>query len=98
MDNKSDNLKDKLNMDEEAIASKEQLLSERMKRLEAMEQDIKQKEKQMKDKEKAKKQVLLRLAPSLWEELAAWAEDEYRSINSQIEFLLAECVRKRKKL
>ncbi len=45
MDNKSDNLKDKLNMDEEAIASKEQLLSERMKRLEAMEQDIKQKEK-----------------------------------------------------
>ena len=98
MDKKPDNIKDKLNMDEDTIALKEQLLSERMKRLEAMEQDIKQKEKQMKDKEKAKKQVLLRLAPSLWEELAAWAEDEYRSINSQIEFLLAECVKRRKKL
>ncbi|MBE5943681.1 MAG: Arc family DNA-binding protein [Lachnospiraceae bacterium] len=50
----------------------------------------------MKEKEKAKKQVLLRLAPSLWEDLAKWADDDYRSINSQIEFLLAEAVRKRK--
>ena len=46
--------------------------------------------------EKAKKQILLRLAPPLWEDLAAWAEEDYRSINSQIEYLLAECVRKRK--
>ncbi|MCI8564346.1 MAG: Arc family DNA-binding protein [Lachnospiraceae bacterium] len=51
----------------------------------------------MKEKEKAKKQVLLRLAPTLWQELARWAEEDYRSINGQIEFLLAEAVRKRKK-
>ena len=51
----------------------------------------------MKIKEKAKKQILLRLAPTLWEELAAWAEEDYRSINGQIEYLLAECVRKHKK-
>lgn len=89
-------MENKSNINEETIASKEQLLSERIKRLEAMEEEIKQKEKQAKEKEKAKKQVLLRLAPSLWEELARWAEDDYRSINSQIEFLLAECVRKRK--
>lgn len=44
-----------------------------------------------------KKQVLLRLSPTLWKELAAWAEDEFRSINGQIEYLLTECVRKRKK-
>ena len=49
------------------------------------------------DKEKSKKQVLLRLSPSLWNELAAWAEDDFRSINGQIEYLLTECVKKRKK-
>ncbi len=48
--------------------------------------------------EKDKKQILLRISPSLWKELAAWAEDDFRSINGQIEFLLTEAVRKRKKL
>lgn len=51
----------------------------------------------MNDKDKTKKQVLLRLSPSLWKELAAWAEDDFRSINGQIEYLLTECVRQRKK-
>lgn len=48
-------------------------------------------------REKAKKQVLLRLSPKLWNELADWAEDDFRSINGQIEYLLTECVKKRKK-
>ncbi|MGB4407259.1 MAG: Arc family DNA-binding protein [Sphaerochaeta sp.] len=52
----------------------------------------------MVSKEKDKKQVLLRLSSSLWKELAAWAEEDFRSINGQIEFLLTESVRKRKKL
>ena len=43
-----------------------------------------------------KKQILLRLSPSLHNELAAWAEDDFRSINGQIEYLLSEAVRKRK--
>ncbi|MCL2244432.1 MAG: hypothetical protein FWC03_08190 [Treponema sp.] len=46
----------------------------------------------------AKKQVLLRLSNSLWMELAAWAENDFRSINGQIEFLLSECVKKRKNI
>ena len=50
----------------------------------------------MDEKEKAKKQILLRISPTLWKELAPWAEDDFRSINGQIEFLLTECVRKRK--
>jgi len=49
------------------------------------------------NKEKKKKQILLRLSSSLWEELAAWAEDDFRSINGQIEYLLNECVKRRKK-
>lgn len=81
---------------EENLTAREQELTKRLQKLEQMETEIKNKEKQMKEKEKAKKQVLLRLAPSLWEELAKWADEDYRSINSQIEFLLAECVRKRK--
>ncbi|MBI9093426.1 MAG: Arc family DNA-binding protein [Sphaerochaeta sp.] len=52
----------------------------------------------MASKEKDKKQVLLRLSSSLWKELAAWADDDFRSINGQIEFLLTESVKKRKKL
>lgn len=48
-------------------------------------------------KEKAKKQVPLRLSASLYNELAAWAEDDFRSVNGQIEYLLTECVRHRRK-
>jgi hypothetical protein len=44
-----------------------------------------------------KKQVPLRLSEALWKELAAWAEDEFRSVNGQIEYLLTDCVRQRKK-
>lgn len=44
-----------------------------------------------------KKQILLRLSPSLWKELASWAEDDFRSINGQIEYLLHESVKNRKK-
>lgn len=53
-------------------------------------------ESNKKSKEKDKKQILLRLSPSLWNELAIWAEDDFRSINSQIEYLLSECVKKHK--
>ena len=49
------------------------------------------------DKKDAKKQVPLRLSKTLYDELARWAEDDFRSINGQIEYLLTECVRHRKK-
>lgn len=79
------------------LEQREQELKERLDRIHALEKEIKQKEKSLKDKEKSKKQVLLRLSPSLWDEIAAWAEEDFRSINGQIEFLLSECVRKHKK-
>ncbi|MCH5333096.1 MAG: PTS ascorbate transporter subunit IIC [Agathobacter sp.] len=44
-----------------------------------------------------KKQVPLRLSEKLYAEIAAWAEDDFRSINGQIEYLLTECVKHRKK-
>ena len=51
----------------------------------------------MENKENGKKQLLLRLSPTLWRELAQWAEDDFRSINGQIEYLLNECVKHRRK-
>lgn len=53
-------------------------------------------EKEKSDK-KTKKQVPLRLSPKLYEEIAQWAEDDFRSMNGQIEYLLTECVKHRKK-
>ncbi|MBR5288033.1 MAG: Arc family DNA-binding protein [Clostridia bacterium] len=58
---------------------------------------MKAQEKAAKEREKAKKQVLLRLSPSLWNDIAAWAEDDFRSINAQIEYILTAAVRNRKK-
>ena len=47
--------------------------------------------------DKEKKQILLRLSPSLWMDLVRWAEDDFRSLNGQIEFLLTDCVKNRKR-
>ena len=44
-----------------------------------------------------KKQVPLRLSSKLYAAIAAWAEDDFRSVNGQIEYLLTECVKQRRK-
>ena len=43
-----------------------------------------------------RKSFLLRIDPALWVELEAWAQDELRSVNGQIEYLLRQAVQKRK--
>lgn len=76
---------------------KEKKLQERLERINALEKEVIRKEKSLKEKEKSKKQMLLRLSPSLWDEIAAWAEEDFRSINGQVEYLLTECVRQHRK-
>jgi len=44
-----------------------------------------------------KKSILLRINPDLWQDLNAWSQDELRSLNGQIEYVLREAVRQRKK-
>ena len=44
-----------------------------------------------------KKQIPLRLSSKLYNAISAWAEDDFRSVNGQIEYLLTECVKQRKK-
>ena len=43
-----------------------------------------------------RKTFLLRIDPKLWAELEAWAQNELRSVNGQIEYLLREAVQKRR--
>ena len=75
------------------IIEREGRLRERLERIKALEHEVLQRESALKSKEGAKKQVLLRLAPSLWEQVAVWAEEDFRSINGQIEYLLSEAVK-----
>ncbi|MBE5733037.1 MAG: PTS ascorbate transporter subunit IIC [Clostridiales bacterium] len=51
----------------------------------------------MANNENEKKQIPLRVSAKLYNAIAQWAEDDFRSINGQIEYLLTECVRQRKK-
>ena len=55
-----------------------------------------EKENKAADKSKVKKQVPLRMSKKLYDEIAQWAEDDFRSVNGQIEYLLTECVKHRK--
>lgn len=45
---------------------------------------------------KERKAFLMRIDPALWAELEAWAQDELRSVNGQVEMILKQAVTKRK--
>ena len=47
--------------------------------------------------DEGKKQIPLRLSKTLYAEILRWADDDFRSVNGQIEYLLTECVKARKK-
>ena len=44
-----------------------------------------------------RKSLLLRIRPELWDELKRWADQELRSVNGQIEFLLKRAVDERRR-
>jgi hypothetical protein len=43
-----------------------------------------------------RKSFLLRIEPGLYQELESWAQQELRSVNGQIEYLLKQAVARRK--
>ncbi len=47
---------------------------------------------------KSRKSFLLRISPDLYEALEAWAQQEFRSVNGQIEYVLREAVARRVRL
>ena len=44
-----------------------------------------------------KKAFVLRINPETLKELERWAQEEFRSVNGQIEYILNEALKKRKK-
>lgn len=48
------------------------------------------------EKESEQKQLLLRMSNELWQEIVSWADRDFRSVNSQIEYLLTQCVKEMK--
>ncbi|MBQ3390708.1 MAG: Arc family DNA-binding protein [Firmicutes bacterium] len=62
-----------------------------------MESELRAREKELSAKDAKRKQIILRLPESLWREIARWAEDDFRSINGQIEYILTNSVREHRK-
>ena len=83
----------KINIQNEELESKEARLMARMERLDELEKEIKAREKELKARDAKRKQIILRLPESLWRDIARWSEEDFRSINGQIEYLLTKSVR-----
>ena len=45
-----------------------------------------------------RKSMLLRLSPKVWGAIRKWADDESRSVNGQIEYILHEALKKNGRL
>lgn len=75
---------------------REEKLLKRKEKLDALEAELKARERELTAKDSRRKQIVLRLPESLWTEIARWAEDDFRSINGQVEYLLTKSVRERK--
>lgn len=78
------------------LDAREEKLLKRKEKLDALESELKAREREYAAKEAKRKQIVLRLPESLWAEIARWAEDDFRSINGQIEYLLTKSVKERK--
>lgn len=87
---------DKSRIDNDALDEREQKLIKRKEKLDAMEAELKSRQKSLAASEAKRKQIVLRLPESLWADIARWAEDDFRSVNAQIEYLLTKCVKERK--
>lgn len=44
-----------------------------------------------------KKPVLIRLSPVTYQALQKWADEEFRSVNGQVEYLITQALSKRKR-
>jgi hypothetical protein len=90
------NINDNKGISEAELDAREEKLLKRKAKLDVLEAEMKARERELAAKESKRKQIVLRLPESLWTEIARWAEDDFRSINGQIEYLLTKSVRERK--
>ena len=83
-------------VDSRMLDKREEKLLKRKETLDSLEAELKTRERELKARDAKRKQIVLRLPESLWADIARWAEDDFRSINGQIEYLLTKSVRERK--
>lgn len=82
-------------LEESDLKQREDRLLARLAEVEKREERLKEREETLHAAEQEKKQVLLRIPLSLWLSLARWADQDLRSINGQIEYLLTQAVREK---
>lgn len=80
-------------LNEEALAKREKNLLAKQAKLDALENEIRERERELKARDSKRKQIILRLPESLWKDIARWSDEDFRSINGQIEYLLTRSVR-----
>ena len=85
------------NINEEQLNERENRLLARQEKLDALEGELREREKELKARDARRKQIILRLPESLWRDIARWAEDDFRSINGQIEYILTRSVREHRR-
>ena len=73
-------------MEGRKLDSREERLRQRREKLDALEAELREREKALKARDAKRKQIILRLPESLWADIAGWAEDDFRSVNAQIEY------------
>lgn len=82
-------------LEESDLKQREDRLLARLAEVEKREERLREREETLHAAEQEKKQVLLRIPLSLWLSLARWADQDLRSINGQIEYLLTQAVREK---
>ena len=79
------------------LNNREEELKARQQQLDAMEKELDRREEELGARNSRRKQIILRLPESLWRDIAVWAEEDFRSVNSQIEYILTSSVKQYKK-
>ncbi len=80
-------------LNEDVLARREKNLLAKQAKLDALENEIRERERELKARDSRRKQIILRLPESLWKDIARWSDEDFRSINGQIEYLLTRSVR-----
>ena len=80
-------------LNDAVLDSREKKLLARKEKLDALEEEIRRREENLRARNAKRKQIILRLPESLWKDIARWSDEDFRSINGQIEYLLTRNVR-----
>lgn len=76
---------------------RESRLLAKKEKLDTLEEELRTREKALVARDAKRKQIILRLPESLWRDIACWAEEDFRSINGQIEYILTRAAKEHRR-